>query len=145
MKNSSAASLRHNCRRIHYSGGDGGEAGRAIHRRFIWCASLSGRSRLSNHTNETAQSNQMDQIPPLDAKCGFARPCIFGGGRGGDTYLLGCPHPRRLHELLRRVVDVARLATVGLVNIEQALADALLRGGREGHFIFHRSPVVGKL
>ena len=32
--------------------------------------------------------------------------------------LYGCSHPRRLHELLRGVVDVATLATFGVVNIE---------------------------
>jgi hypothetical protein len=59
--------------------------------------------------------------------------------------LLGDPHPHRFHELLRRVVNAVPLATFGLVNIEQPMANTLLRRRREGHFILYRFPVAGKL
>jgi hypothetical protein len=38
--------------------------GRAIQRRSIWCAGLSGLFHSSNHVNETDRKNQMNQIPP---------------------------------------------------------------------------------
>jgi len=59
--------------------------------------------------------------------------------------LLGDPHSRRVHELFRRVVDIAPFATFGLVNIEQTMADLALGGWREGHFILYRLLVIGKL
>ena len=57
--------------------------GRAIQRRSIWCAELSGLFHSSNHVNETDRRNQMNQIPPkrddmASGTCFFARPSDCG-------------------------------------------------------------------
>jgi hypothetical protein len=55
--------------------------------------------------------------------------------------LLSDPHPCRFDELLHRAVDVAPVATFGVVNIEQPMANTLLMRWQESHFTVSKSRV----
>src|SRR5712692_4662103 len=93
--------------------------------------------RLVGGTAQTRRGRVVVNSPSYSQAEGIFR--TYFGQEWGD------PHSRGFHELLRGVVDVAPLATFGLVNIEQTMADTLLRGWREGHFIRYRLLVIGKL